>query len=357
MNTTDGRRLLSTKKVNDVQVVPCTRWDELKETVLYHAQLAALLGAPTKFVLLNRPTQQGGGMNFTTSSLPQEMSIAERGTEWIDDDMEDFVENFSHIQPEGVTPLSFHLRRINQSLRHMEMKIVLVLATDGKPTDAYGYSSPVVDQEFENALLQVQSKAWVVIRLCTNDENVLAYYQNLDDREEFDLEVLDDYLDEAKEVYSYNPWLTYSLSLHRCREMGMSCHGTFRFLDWLDERSLSRDEIVHALTTLGLVAGLDPQGKHTSHTYHDDNEWKKFCDRVGSEQLHLASQKHETDETRLQAFTPWDPIEKRAACLVDIRCLERHGSKSIFNFRTRQFWIACLVVLLISILLNFVYIW
>eukprot|EP00539_Tryblionella_compressa_P017084 CAMPEP_0178838690 /NCGR_PEP_ID=MMETSP0746-20121128/13456_1 /TAXON_ID=913974 /ORGANISM="Nitzschia punctata, Strain CCMP561" /LENGTH=365 /DNA_ID=CAMNT_0020501671 /DNA_START=94 /DNA_END=1188 /DNA_ORIENTATION=+ len=314
MNTKDGRRLLPTASQNDVRVMPCTRWEELKETVVYHAQLAALLNAPTKFILLNRPVQPGS-MNF--SSCPQEMTIAERGTEWIDDDMEDFVDNFSHIQPQGVTPLSDHLRRIYQSLLHMENKIVLVLATDGKPTDPFGYSSPAVDREFENALRQVQSKAWVVIRLCTNDDSVLSYYQKLDDQEEFSLEVLDDYLDEAKEIYSYNSWLTYSLSLHRCREMGMSCHSTFRFMDWLDERSLSRDEIVHALTTLGLVAAED-RSSHTSHTLLDDGEWKKFCSMVAKEQVHLASQKHEAGETRLEAFTPWNPIKKRTTPLVDV---------------------------------------
>jgi hypothetical protein len=136
--------------------------------------------------------------------------------------------------------------------------------------------------------------------------------------------------------------------------MGMSCHGTFRFLDWLDERSLSRDEIVHALTTLGLVAETDRQSNQRSHTYHADEEWKKFCDRIKTEQQHLASQKNETDQTRLQAFTPWNPIKKHTTLFVDIRRLEKHGSKRM-SLLTRQFWISCVVIVVISIVLHAIF--
>ncbi|KAL3940122.1 MAG: hypothetical protein SGARI_001114, partial [Bacillariaceae sp.] len=256
------------------------------------------------------------------------MSIAERGKEWIDDDMEEFMENFATVQPQGATPLTHHLQRIFESLQYMESKIVLVLDTDGKPTDSYGYSSPTVDREFEAALRKVQSKAWIVVRLCTDDEHVLKYYQKLDDQEEFDLEVLDDYLDEAKEVYSYNSWLTYSLSLHRCREMGMSCHATFRFLDWLDERSLSREETVHALTTLGVMPKDDPVGlsKRMESLIHEDGDWETLCQMVEKEQQSLAK----VDAALASVFSPWNPIRKRTTPLVDIRQLKRHGSKSLF---------------------------
>ncbi|KAL3917159.1 MAG: hypothetical protein SGILL_004845 [Bacillariaceae sp.] len=326
MNIKDGRRMLPTARLDDVKVMACTRWEELKETVLYHAQLAALLEAPTKFVLLNPVNATSHNATSFQKSCPQEMSIAERGREWIDDDTEDFMENFANIQPSGATPLTSHLQRIFDSLHHhMESKIVLVLATDGKPTDSFGYSSPTVDREFEAALRKVQSKAWVVIRLCTDDEHVLNYYQKLDDQEEFDLEVLDDYLDEAKEVYSYNAWLTYSLSLHRCREMGMSCHATFRFLDWLDERQLSREETLHALSTLGVVPEDDPTSMSRSmeSLMHNDGDWATLCGFIDEEQRRLGKLKVDT----AKVYSPWNPIRKRTTPLIDIRQLRRQGSK------------------------------
>jgi hypothetical protein len=316
MLMTDGKRILETTSQTNVRVVPCSRWEELKETVHYHAQLSALLEAPTKFILLNKPTGMAHG-------CPQEMSIAERGSEWIQADLQAFMSNFSKVQPGGVTPLTMHLLQIYQSIQHLENKIVLVLATDGRPTDSLGYYSTAIDRDFENALRQLQSKAWVVIRLCTNEDSVLEYYQKLDDQLELSLEVLDDYLDEAKEVYQYNPWLTYSLCLHRCREMGMSCHALHRWLDWLDERSLTRAEIYEVLQILGVV-----ESTKSPHALVETEEWLTFCKTVGREQKLLAAQKNESLGTCLQAFKPWNPIRKRATEWIDIRRLKKQGTKS-----------------------------
>ena len=44
----DGHRIISSSSDN-VQIVNTTRWNEIKETVEYHIQLAALLKAPTSF--------------------------------------------------------------------------------------------------------------------------------------------------------------------------------------------------------------------------------------------------------------------------------------------------------------------
>jgi hypothetical protein len=349
MNIKDGRRLMPTARPDDVRVTACTRWEELKETVLYHAQLSALLNAPTKFVLLNPVITREATTNSSRlfkKLYPQEMSIAERGREWIDDDMEEFMGNFAHVHPQGVTPLTQHLQRIYESLLCFESKVVLVIATDGKPTDSFGYSSPTVDLEFEAALRNVQSRAWVVIRLCTDDEHVLNYYQKLDDQEEFDLEVLDDYLDEAKEVYSYNPWLTYSLSLHRCREMGMSCHATFRFLDWLDERQLSREEIIHALTTLGVMPADAPDGmgKQTESLLHDEGEWHTVCGLVDKEQ-HRVSR---LDSDTVSVYLPWNPVRKRSTPLIDIRQLKRKGTNHLI-ISSAAIWIAVVVIVAILV--------
>jgi hypothetical protein len=80
---------------------------------------------------------------------------------------------------------------------------------------------------------------WVVIRLCTDDDDVVDYYNNLDEQLELSMDVLDDFVGEAKEVYHVNPWLNYALPLHRMREMGF--HD--RVFDMLDERALSKAEL------------------------------------------------------------------------------------------------------------------
>ena len=317
MRAKDGKQLVATRRSQDVRFKACSRMDELKETVAYHAQLAALLEAPTKFLILN-PSDNG--------SYPQEFSIAERGSRWLEEDMDEFIEYFPKVRPKGATPITSHLQRIYYSLEHVKQKIVLVLATDGRPTDQVGFCSPSVDRAFVEALKMLQSRAWIVVRLCTNDEKVLQYYQKLDDQLELNLEVLDDFLDEAKEVHQHNPWLSYGLTMHRCREMGMSIHSNYRFLDWLDERPLSRNEIGGVLKGyFGLLGNeydslIDLAG-------HSQEDWANFCSAVQTEQKKLDLQKQTTDSAEIKAFYPWNPIRKRRTHWIDISNLNRHGRK------------------------------
>ena len=49
MNKPDGHRIVETTKKDDMRIVDCTRWEEIKECVNYHASLAALLFIPTIF--------------------------------------------------------------------------------------------------------------------------------------------------------------------------------------------------------------------------------------------------------------------------------------------------------------------
>merc|ERR1712224_708609 len=81
---------------------------------------------------------------------------------------------------------------------------------------------------------------FVVIRLTTDDDNVISYYNDLDEELEWPLEVLDDIESEAKEIRQRgNSWLTYSPLLHRIRE-----GGTFvKLFDLLDERQLTPTEV------------------------------------------------------------------------------------------------------------------
>jgi len=80
---------------------------------------------------------------------------------------------------------------------------------------------------------------WLVIRLCTDEDDVVDFYNSLDDQLELSMDVLDDICAEAEEVYEHNAFLNYALPLHRMREMGY--HD--RVLDMIDERKLTRGEL------------------------------------------------------------------------------------------------------------------
>jgi hypothetical protein len=72
-----------------------------------------------------------------------------------------------------------------------------------------------------------------------DEDDVVAFYNELDNMLELSIEVLDDFSGEAQEVFEANPWLNYALPLHRMREMGY--HD--RMFDLIDNRLLTRSEI------------------------------------------------------------------------------------------------------------------
>jgi hypothetical protein len=119
-------------------------------------------------------------------------------------------------------------------------KVAIILATDGLPSDSFGACNSRTREEFETNLLSLAGlPVWLVVRLCTDEDSVVEYYNNLDNQLELSLEVLDDWIGESKEVHQFNPWLTYGLCLHRIREMGFH----HRLFDLLDERKFSIDEM------------------------------------------------------------------------------------------------------------------
>ena len=238
MSTGDGNRIIPTKSNTDVKLVKCSRWTELVETVEYHCQISALFELPTVFRLLNDPGVSGGHQQF---------SIAERGSEHVPEDLRIAQQTLRETSPSGVTPLSQHILEIRANVMQLRddlvstgRKVVIVIATDGLPTDPYGYSNDASRREFQDSLRSLEGlPVWIVIRLCTDEDDVVDYYNNLDAQLELSLEVLDDFMSEAKEVTEHNPFINYTLPLHRIREMGFK----HRLFDLLDERALSMDEL------------------------------------------------------------------------------------------------------------------
>jgi hypothetical protein len=238
MHSDDGHRIVPNKSGNAISLARCSRWEEIVECVEYHIKLSALIEAPTRFRLLNNPD----GTNQTA-----QFSVGAEDPGNHEDDVQNALGIIRALQPSGCTPLTQHIHEIHKEVSQMApelnrlgRKVVIIIATDGLPSDDGGYSNENQKQEFVEALRLLEGlPVWVVVRLCTNDDKVVDFYNDLDGQLELSLEVLDDFSGEAREVTGENSWLNYALPLHRLREMGY--HD--RVFDMLDERALTKTEI------------------------------------------------------------------------------------------------------------------
>lgn len=226
MQTADGKRLVHGPDGKE-SVVSTSRWAELGDSLMWHAQNAAHLAAPTELRLLNPP----GNRSHQVLTIGQ-------GSDGLGIEGETrAVRQMVNSAPTGRTPLCEQIRQVCHrvesmagTLRASGQRVVIVIASDGAATDG--------DVAAAMRPLQ-QLPVWVVVRLCTDDESVVNYWNRVDEDLEIDMDVLDDLGGEAGEVTAHNAWLTYGAALHRLREWGC----TERVMDLLDEKPLGVTEM------------------------------------------------------------------------------------------------------------------
>jgi len=110
---------------------------------------------------------------------------------------------------------------------------------------------------------------WLVIRLCTDEKHVIDYWNDIDKELEIEMDVIDDFVGDAGEIYNVNNWLIYGEPLHRMREFGSS----IKEMDHLDEKLLGHDEM------LVIVAALLFEGK-VKDIPRPEMNWSAFISAV-----------------------------------------------------------------------------
>lgn len=275
MRESDGKRIVSDPKTKQIKIIPgCSRWAEMQQMMEYHARIAACIEAPSIFRFLNDPVNAG----------PQQFSIALNGTENIANELSVALQTISNVSPVGVTPLREHILEVRNNIVALEpqlrrdgSKVSIIIATDGLPSDSQGYSTETVKQDFEHALRSLEGlPIWIVVRLLTDDDDVVQYWNEIDRKLELSIEVLDDFESEAKEMHVCNKWLNYGIPLHRLREFGYSNY----LIDIIDEKKLSKQELRQFCRIL-FGHGIMDEAPDV------DINWKGFCtmlDKVNSEE-------------------------------------------------------------------------
>jgi hypothetical protein len=354
MNVVDGHRIdpvlcnQNTDNGNNiggaVTFKNCSRWEEIQQTLDYHAQMAAIVKAPTMFHFVNEP--QSSDSNSERTQLLQQFTISDTSNSNSNlnvkhryEDLEVAQRTIKAIKPSGkCTPLTETIRNVRDNIipkllnttttssgsNKDSKRIVLVIATDGILADV-DEGIPATEAAKDEFIQTIQSlkdlPVWIVVRLCTDDNNVVDYWNNIN-LDGIELDVLDDYVSEAKEVYAHNKWLNYGLPLHRLREMGFYDD----VFDLLDERTLNRREIIDFCTILlgKSVMSKAPNVYPNKDTDDDDNDlscrshgasqrvtnvWDEFCYFV---------------EAQLRKeIELWNPIRKNVESWINIKELRK----------------------------------
>lgn len=218
MCSPDGHKMV--EKGGRRTFVDCSRWDELRQSLRFHASIAKYAAAPTEFRLLN-----GSAEPFIIGTKdPEDMRF-------------NMFMTVLDESPSGSTPLCRHIHAVTaqiraqaDQLRAMNQKACIVIATDGESSDG----------DLATAMKPLESlPVWVVVRLCTDNDKIVNYWNEIDGQLELEMDVLDDICGEADEVFEGNPWLTYGEPLHKMREFGIPV----RELDLLDEGLLSKEQL------------------------------------------------------------------------------------------------------------------
>ncbi|CAF1370795.1 unnamed protein product [Adineta steineri] len=154
-----------------------TRWDELKETVSIVVDLASVFdpdGIDVYF--LNRESM----VNVRKSSE---------------------LENIFAVEPEGSTPIVPVLRQVLREKRNQiyERKLLIIIATDGVPTDERERpDSHTLEHVLKNERRPID-RIPVTIVACTDDDTCMEYLNDWDEKIP-NLDVIDDYESEKKEI-------------------------------------------------------------------------------------------------------------------------------------------------------------
>jgi hypothetical protein len=155
-----------------------TKWDELRQSIEIVLDIGSAYNVDCDVLFLNRP----GFRNVKhISQLYEQLTMP----------------------PDGYTPLTkcFELALDNNRLELNERKLLVLIFTDGCPTSDNQTKDPI--KEFKDSLKYRSpiDKIFVTIVACTDDEYALNYLNDWDKKIK-NLDVVDDYESERKEIYA-----------------------------------------------------------------------------------------------------------------------------------------------------------
>ena len=203
MATHDGEKIVKGEGIGT------TRFEEMCIPIFEEYSLFRNCNIPSSFITLNN-----GTINIDNNSC-QENELKSLLT-----------------SPNGGTPLGEKLNEFLNNIRLIEGQKKLIIYTDGVPNES---NQTII--RLLNRLLELKTS--ITIRLCTDDRSIINYWNNIDNNLEIDIDIVDSYFSEKKEVNNKNPQINYTYHVHKLREYGV-VNGMF---DKMDEIKLEQNSI------------------------------------------------------------------------------------------------------------------
>lgn len=114
------------------------------------------------------------------------------------------IQHIFQNNPSGSTPLTKTFQKVIGNIHtNNEQKVLVLIITDGEPTDDIGKITNQTIDEFKKILMRKPKNVFVNVLACTTNEDTMAYLGNWD--EEIDnFDVTDDYESEKELVMKAN---------------------------------------------------------------------------------------------------------------------------------------------------------
>lgn len=278
MHRNDGHKVVQSSK--KIEVVQCSRWEEITSSVIWHAEMAAWCQNPTAIVSPRNLDDWSNHHGSNPSIIPiisnnsqrlmkdpgnhvgpQQVGICASKHITSPEELKRAKDLLRRTRPVGASsPINFHLLEIISSTQYLipileqtQSRLVLHICTDSIPSDPEGHELPELKAGLRTILLQlIDMPIQVVLRLSTDDERVVDFYKEMAYEALFvkRLQVIDDFVSECAQVKRWNPWMNYGYPLHLCREGGVYVPA----VEQLSHRKLLVPEVIEVLAlVLGIV--------------------------------------------------------------------------------------------------------
>lgn len=279
-----------------------------------------MMKAPTAIRLIHAP------------SVGQAQQVGIASSEHVDSELEMArLKKVLEPKPCGSGGQLRHLREIINSCLETplgllkEKSMAIIYVTDRVPVDDNGQEGEVITNRFIEALGRLKGfPVWVVIRLSTDEQRVVDFYNDIDEKMNFvtvesgidapplgthiNLDVMDDYISEAENVHEHNPWLNYAYPLHLCKESAVK----FPVFDVLNDRPLQMQELADFCNLL-----------------FDRNQTAWALQPLPNPETHYSDFRSEVLELNRRNGTLYNPIKRRILPWIDMGQLDRiYGAHS-----------------------------